>query len=40
MTKERVVLDSDLRYLDKGNLFESRSELSVAKMFSFLGHDY
>src|SRR3989454_6217329 len=40
MTKERVVLDSDLRYLDKGNLFQSRSELSVAKMLSFLGHDY
>jgi 6-pyruvoyltetrahydropterin/6-carboxytetrahydropterin synthase len=40
MTKERVVLDSDLRYLEKGNLFQSRSELSVAKMLSFLGHDY
>ena len=40
MTKERVVLDSDLRYLDKGNLFQNRSELSVAKMLSFLGHDY
>ena len=40
MTKERVVLDSDLRYLDRGNLFQSRSELSVAKMLSFLGHDY
>jgi 6-pyruvoyltetrahydropterin/6-carboxytetrahydropterin synthase len=40
MTKERVVLDSDLRYLDKGNLLRSRSELSVAKMLSFLGHDY
>jgi 6-pyruvoyltetrahydropterin/6-carboxytetrahydropterin synthase len=40
MTKERVVLDSDLRYIDKGKLLRSRSELSVAKMLSFLGHDY
>ncbi|HLG37313.1 MAG TPA: 6-carboxytetrahydropterin synthase [Nitrososphaera sp.] len=40
MAKERVVLDSDLRYIDNGNLFRSRSELSVAKMISFLGHDY
>jgi 6-pyruvoyltetrahydropterin/6-carboxytetrahydropterin synthase len=40
MTKERVVLDSDLRYLDRGNLLRSRSELSVAKMLSFLGRDY
>jgi 6-pyruvoyltetrahydropterin/6-carboxytetrahydropterin synthase len=40
MAKERVVLDSDLRYIDKGNLLRSRPELSVAKMLSFLGHDY
>lgn len=40
MTKERVVLDSDLRYIDRGNLLRSRSELSVAKMLSFLGQDY
>jgi 6-pyruvoyltetrahydropterin/6-carboxytetrahydropterin synthase len=40
MTKERVVLDSDLRYIDRGNLLRSRSELSVAKIISFLGHDY
>nr|AFK24962.1 putative queuosine biosynthesis protein QueD [uncultured archaeon] len=40
MPKERVVLDSDLRYIDKGNLLRSRSELSVAKMLSFLGQDY
>jgi 6-pyruvoyltetrahydropterin/6-carboxytetrahydropterin synthase len=40
MTKERVVLDSDLRYIDRGKLLRSRSELSVAKMLSFLGHDY
>lgn len=40
LTKERVVLDSDLRYIDRGNLLRSRSELSVAKMLSFLGKDY
>jgi 6-pyruvoyltetrahydropterin/6-carboxytetrahydropterin synthase len=40
LTKERVVLDSDLRYIDRGNLLRSRSELSVAKMLSFLGQDY
>jgi 6-pyruvoyltetrahydropterin/6-carboxytetrahydropterin synthase len=40
MTKERVVLDSDLRYIDRGTLLRSRSELSVAKMLSFLGQDY
>jgi 6-pyruvoyltetrahydropterin/6-carboxytetrahydropterin synthase len=40
MTKERVVLDSDLRYIDRSNLLRSRSELSVARMLSFLGHDY
>jgi 6-pyruvoyltetrahydropterin/6-carboxytetrahydropterin synthase len=40
MAKERVVLNSDLRYLERGNLLRSRSELSVAKMLSFLGHDY
>lgn len=40
MTNERAVLDSDLRYIDRGRLLRSRSELSVAKMLSFLGHDY
>ena len=40
MTKERVVLDSDLRYLDRGRLLRSRAELSVAKILSFLGQDY
>ena len=40
MSKERVVLDSDLRYIDKGNLLRSRLELSVAKMLSFLGRNY
>jgi len=41
MPTERVVLDSDLRYIDsKGNLLRSRSEFSVAKMLTFLGQDY
>jgi 6-pyruvoyltetrahydropterin/6-carboxytetrahydropterin synthase len=41
MPTERVVLDSDLRYMDgKGNLLRTRSEFAVAKMLSFLGHDY
>ena len=41
MPNERVVLNSDLRYIDgKVNLLASRAELSVAKMLAFLGHDY
>jgi 6-pyruvoyltetrahydropterin/6-carboxytetrahydropterin synthase len=41
MPTERVVLNSDLRYLDsKGNLMRTRAELSVARMLDFLGHDY
>lgn len=41
MPTERVVLDSDLRYLDgKGNLLKSRVELSVAQMLAFFGHNY
>jgi len=40
MTEERVVLDSDLRYIDRNKLLRSRAELSVAKMLSFLGSDY
>jgi 6-pyruvoyltetrahydropterin/6-carboxytetrahydropterin synthase len=41
MSKERIVLDSDLRYIDRGkNMLRSRSELSVAKMLSFLGQNY
>jgi 6-pyruvoyltetrahydropterin/6-carboxytetrahydropterin synthase len=43
MSKERIVLNSDLRYMDRGNnnnLLRSRSELSVAKMLSFLGQNY
>ncbi|MEO9296043.1 MAG: 6-carboxytetrahydropterin synthase [Nitrososphaera sp.] len=41
MPNERVVLNSDLRYIDsKGNLLATRAELSVARMLTFLGHDY
>ncbi|MDQ4100778.1 MAG: 6-carboxytetrahydropterin synthase [Thermoproteota archaeon] len=40
MAKERIVLDSDLRYIDRGKLLRSRSEFSVAKMLSFLNEDY
>jgi len=41
MPTERVVLDSDLRYIDSnGNLLRSRSEFSVARMLTFLGQDY
>jgi 6-pyruvoyltetrahydropterin/6-carboxytetrahydropterin synthase len=40
MTKERIVLNSDLRYIDRGNLLRSRSELSIAKMLSFLNQNY
>jgi 6-pyruvoyltetrahydropterin/6-carboxytetrahydropterin synthase len=40
MAKERIVLNSDLRYIDRGNLLRSRSELSIAKMLSFLNEDY
>ncbi len=41
MVNERVVLNSDLRYLDSmGNLLRTRTELSVAKMLAFLGNQY
>lgn len=40
MTKERSLLDSDLRYIDRNNLLRSRSELSVAKILSFLNQEY
>ena len=40
MTHERIVLNSDLRYIDKGILLRSRSELSVAKMLSHLAQNY
>lgn len=41
MPPERVVLDSEVRYIDgKGNLLRSRAEFTVAKLLSHLGHDY
>lgn len=41
MPSERVVLDSELRYIDgRGNLLRSRAEYSIAKALSYLGHDY
>jgi 6-pyruvoyltetrahydropterin/6-carboxytetrahydropterin synthase len=40
MAKERFVLNSDLRYIDRNNLLRTRSELSVAKILSFLSQDY
>jgi 6-pyruvoyltetrahydropterin/6-carboxytetrahydropterin synthase len=41
MPPERVVLDSELRYIDgKGNLLRSRAEFSVARMLAHLGHQY
>jgi 6-pyruvoyltetrahydropterin/6-carboxytetrahydropterin synthase len=40
MAKERFVLNSDLRYIDRNNLLRTRSELTVAKILSFLSQDY
>jgi 6-pyruvoyltetrahydropterin/6-carboxytetrahydropterin synthase len=40
MSKERFLLNSDLQYIDRTNLLRSRSELSIAKMLSFLNQDY
>ena len=41
MTSSPTILDSDFRYRDnKGNLLKTRTELSIAKMLSFLDHDY
>ena len=40
MAKERFVLNSDLRYIDRNNLLRTRSELSVAKILSFLSQEY
>jgi 6-pyruvoyltetrahydropterin/6-carboxytetrahydropterin synthase len=38
---ERVALEKDLRYIDeKGNLLRTRTELSVSKFLSNLGHEY
>ncbi len=41
MKSTPAVLDSDYRFVDqKGNLLKSRTELSIARMLSFLGKDY
>jgi 6-pyruvoyltetrahydropterin/6-carboxytetrahydropterin synthase len=41
MPPERVVLDSEIRYIDgKGNLLRSRAEYAMAQMLSHLGHQY
>ncbi len=41
MASSPTVLDSDFRYIDKkGNLMKTRTELSLAQMFSFLKLDY
>lgn len=41
MSGGSAVLDSDFRYIDeKGNLFKSRTELSIAQMLSFLETEY
>jgi len=41
MASSPTVLDSDFRYIDKkGNLMKTRTELSLAQMFSFLNLDY
>ena len=38
---ERVALEKDLKYIDgKGNLLTSRTELSISKLLSALGHEY
>src|SRR5690242_13968931 len=38
---ERVALEKDLKYIDdSGNLLRSRTELSISKLLSVLGHDY
>lgn len=41
LSMERVVLDKDVKYIDKqGNLFRSRTEYSFSKVLAFLGIDY
>ena len=41
MPPERVVLDSEVRYIDgKGNLLRSRAEFTTARMLTHLGHEY
>ncbi len=41
MVSSSSILDSDLRYIDrKGNLFKTRTELTVAQMLTFLQEEY
>ena len=41
MTAEPRIISSDMRYLDKHeNLMRTRTELAVAQMLEFLGHEY
>jgi 6-pyruvoyltetrahydropterin/6-carboxytetrahydropterin synthase len=38
---ERVDLDRDIRYIDEhGNLLRSRTQYTLSKVLSYLGHDY
>ena len=41
MTSNPTILDSDFRYIDKkGNLLQTRTELTVAQMLDFLEEEY
>ena len=41
MTVDQKIVDSKLLYTDgKGNMLKSRTELTVARMLSFMGHEY
>jgi 6-pyruvoyltetrahydropterin/6-carboxytetrahydropterin synthase len=41
MSKDRILLDSELRYLDPaGHLLRSRTELTIARLLTFLGKRY
>ena len=41
MTAEPRIVSSDMRYLDKHeNLMRTRTELAIAQMLEFLGHEY
>jgi 6-pyruvoyltetrahydropterin/6-carboxytetrahydropterin synthase len=38
---KKIILDEDLKYIDrKGNLLRSKTELSIARLLSFLEKDY
>src|SRR5919206_2306036 len=38
---ERVEMDRDIRYIDEnGNLLRSRTQYTLSKVLSYLGHDY